>query len=128
MIRKLNLVLLILAGLGFVGVYVLKFSIEHTASERVALIRQIDAQQETLSLLRADWSYLTQPGHIAPIIARHQDVLELAQINPRQFGRFEDLPMRPARPAPPDVQALNALFEMIDAGIDPIGALIEEID
>jgi hypothetical protein len=128
MIRKLNLLLFVLAGLGFVGVYVLKFSIEHTAAERVALIRQIDEQQETLSLLRADWSYLTQPGHIAPIITRHQEVLEIAQVDPRQFGRFDDLPMRPARPAPPDVQALDALFEMIDAGIDPIGALIEEID
>jgi hypothetical protein len=126
--RRLNLFLLILAGLGFVGVYVLKFTIEHMAAERFTIAATIDQQQETLSLLNADWAFLTQPGHVAPIVARHQDVLELAQVDPRQFGRFDDLPMRPAQPAPPDVEALNSLFEMIDAGIDPIGSLIEEIE
>lgn len=128
MIRKLNIILLITCGLAFTGVYVLKFSIEHTASERLALMRHINEQQETLSLLQADWAVLTQPGHIAPIIARHQETLQLALVGPRQFGSFETLPMRPARPSPPDAAALDELFQMIEAGIDPIGALLEEIE
>jgi len=125
MIQKFNIFLLIVTIIALTGVYTLKFSIEHTAGEKVALEARIAEQEAELSLLKADWAVLTQPGHIEPIIRRHQDVLELAEVKPEQFGSFSDLPMRPAAP---DAAALNDLFQALEAGVDPIGAILEEIE
>ena len=122
MIRNLNILLLFSSVLMLAGVYALKFSIEHTASERTALIAHIDLQEGDLSLLKADWAVLNQPGHIDPIVRRHQAALAIAPVQQEQFGSFAGLPMRPAKP---NSDALNALFESLDAGIDPIAAILE---
>jgi len=125
MIQKFNLVLLVVCVVALASVYILKFSIEHTAGEKRGLEAHIAEQEAELSLLKADWAVLNQPGHIAPIVRRHQEALQLAQVSPRQFGSFTDIPMRPAQP---DAGAMNDLFEMLEAGVDPIGAILEEIE
>lgn len=125
MIQKFNLFLLVAATVALASVYILKFSIEHTAGEKRALEAHIEEQEAELSLLKADWAVLNQPGHIAPIVHRHQDALQLAEVSPKQFGSFQDLPMRPSQP---DAGAMDDLFEMLEAGVDPIGAILEEIE
>ena len=79
MIRNLNILLIFTSVIVLAGVYGLKFSIENTASERTELIAQIDAQEGQLSILKADEAVLNQPGHIEPIIRRHELVLAIAQ-------------------------------------------------
>ncbi|HEY0919961.1 cell division protein FtsL [Devosia sp.] len=123
MIRTLNLFLVATSLLALVGVYALKYAVEDTASERGRLERLIERQEGQLSLLKADWAYLNQPAHVAPIVTRHQAALGLAPADQKQFGSFESLPMRPV--AKPDTAALDALFESLDAGVDPIQQLIE---
>jgi len=122
MIRNLNIILIFTSVLMLSGVYALKFSIENTASERTALIAQISAQEGDLSLLKADWAVLNQPGHIDPIVRRHEAVLAIGPVKQEQFGSFTALRMRPAAP---DNAALDALFLSLDAGIDPIDAILE---
>jgi len=122
MIRTVNIVLTVTALLALIGVYGLKYSVEETASRRAELERKIERQQSDLSLLQADWAYLTQPSQIEPIIRRHQQVLGLEITKQAQIGSFDALPMRPAKP---DSQALDALFQALNEGIDPIEALIE---
>ncbi|MBB4051621.1 hypothetical protein GGR20_001257 [Devosia subaequoris] len=122
MIRNLNIFLLVVSVVMLAGVYALKFSIEGTASERTALAAQIEDQEGQLSLLKADWAVLNQPGHIDPIIKRHQDELAIIPVQQEQFGAFTALPMRPAKP---DTAAMDALFSAISAGIDPIDAILE---
>ena len=122
MIRYLNLILAVACGLGLIGVYALKYQSEGVASRRVALELKIADQEDQLSLLRADWAYVTQPGYLQPIITRHVDALELAQIDAKQFKSIDDLPMRPATLDP---DALTSLLESLDSGVDPIAALIE---
>ncbi len=122
MIKTINIVLFCASLAGVVAVYALKYSVEDIAADKAALERRIDAQQGELSLLQADWSYLNQPAHVAPIVARHQEALNLLPANQEQFGRIDTLPMRP--PAP-DTAALDALLTALDAGIDPIEQLIE---
>jgi hypothetical protein len=122
-IRTLNIVLTVTAVLALVGVYALKYSVEDTASSKAALERTIERQVAELSLLKADWAYLNQPSHIAPIVARHADVLGLQPIRQEQFGDFSDLPMRLEAP---DTQALDSLFESLAAGIDPADQTIAE--
>lgn len=121
MIRNLNIILIFTSVLMLSGVYTLKFSIEHTASERTALIAQIDGQTGELSLLQADEAVLNQPGHIDPIVKRHQVALGIMPVTQKQFGSFTDLPMRPAAP---DTAALDDLFKSLDAGVDPIDAIL----
>ncbi|SFZ82881.1 hypothetical protein SAMN02983003_1328 [Devosia enhydra] len=121
MIRTLNVILVCTSIAALVGVYGLKYAVEETASTKVELERLIDKQQADLSMLKADWAYLNQPSHVAPIVVRHEAALGLKPVRPEQFGRLDNLPMR--KPAP-DKAALDALFEALDSGIDPIEQLI----
>jgi len=123
MIRGLNIILSVTSLLALGGVYTLKYTTADTASEKLALERTVDRQEADLSIVKADWAYLTQPGHIGPMVRRHVDVLELEIVEQKQFVRFEDLPMRVA--ATTDDADLTALFEALEQGIDPIAALIE---
>ncbi len=122
MIRNINIFLIITSIVMLSGVYALKFSIEGTAAERTALIVKISEQEGALSLLKADWAVLNQPGHIDPIVRRHEAELQIAQVQQKQFGSFTALPMRPARP---DSAAMDALFEALAQGIDPIDAILQ---
>ena len=122
MIRNLNIFQIFTSVLMLAGVYALKFSIENTASERTALIAEIDSQEGQLSLVKADEAVLSQPGHIEPIVRRHELALAIAPVKQEQFGAFADLPMRPAKP---NTSAMDSLFESLEAGIDPIDAILE---
>lgn len=121
MIRTLNAIMLVTSLCGLVGVYALKYAGEDTAKAKTNLERKIERQQADLSVLKADWAYLNQPAYVGPIVQRHQDQLELQPTKQEQFGGMSDLPMRPA----PDKQALDALFESLDSGVDPIEKIIE---
>jgi hypothetical protein len=125
MIRTLNIILALTSMIALVAVYGQKHMAEITASEVRGLENAIAKQQSDLSILRADWAYLNQPTHIQPIIDRHNDVLGLQIAQATQFGSFADLPMRPAMRL--DTDALNALFETIEMGEDPIGSLLEDL-
>jgi len=123
MIRVLNMILVVTSIVALVGVYALKYSVEETAAEKTAVQRQIERQQADLSLLKADWAFLNQPANVAPIVTRHTAELNLQTLAQEQFGRFEALPMRLQAP---DSGALDALFESLDSGVDPIQQLITE--
>ena len=116
MIRKLNILLMLTSAIAFVAVYGLKYSVEEVAKNKQALERQIEHQQADLSLLKADWSYLNQPGYLQPIIMRHIDQLNLQPLKQAQFGSLTDIPLRPVQP---DTEAMTALFKSLEAGVDP---------
>ena len=123
MIKGLNVILAVTCLLAMVAVYMLKYQTVETANEKLALERHISDQQNDLSLLKADWSYLNQPGRLEPIIRRHADVLELQPVTQDQFITLASLPMRPVEAL--DEGALTALLESLENGVDPIAALIE---
>jgi hypothetical protein len=125
MIRTLNVILVCTSVAALIGVYALKYAVEDTAARKVALERLIERQETELSLLKADWAYLNQPAHVAPIVARHAEALSLAPMRQDQFGSIEDLPMRPV--VENDTMALDSLFESLEAGVDPIEQLIEAL-
>ncbi len=123
MIRTINFILVVTSICALVGVYALKYSVGETATEKVAIQRQIERQQADLSLLKADWAFLNQPANVGPIVTRHVAELNLQSLAQDQFGRFDTLPMRMKAP---DMSALDGLFEALDAGVDPIQQLITE--
>ena len=122
MIRTINVILVLLSVAMLAGVYALKFSIEGTAAERTALAVKINEQEGELSLLKADWAVLNQPGHVDPIVRRHELELAVGPVKQEQFSSFATLPMRPAKP---DTAAMDALFQAVAEGIDPIDAILE---
>lgn len=122
-LQRLNIILGIIAVIAVVAVYSQKHMAELTAEEIGRVEASIAKQQADLSILKADWAYLNQPTHIQPIVDRHNDVLNLQIAQVKQFGSFADLPMRPQQRL--DTEALDALFETIEAGEDPIGSLLE---
>ncbi len=123
MIRTLNVIMVCTSVAALISVYALKYSVEETANLKTAIERQIDRQEGELSLLKADWAYLNQPSHVAPIVARHAAALGLLPTAQQQFGNLDALPMRPV--VQNDTAALDTLFESLAAGIDPIQQLIE---
>ena len=125
MIRTLNVILVCTSIAGLVGVYALKYTVEETAAEKAALVRQIERQEGELSLVKADWAFLNQPANVGPIVTRHVAELNLQTLAQEQFGRFDVLPMRMQAP---DSSALDELFEALDSGVDPIQQLITEAE
>ena len=61
-------------------------------------------EQEAISLLKAEWSVLTQPARLQDLVERHADVLKLAPMTAEHIGTLADIPAKPA-PIMPDVNA-----------------------
>ncbi len=123
MIRTLNVILVSTSIVMLVAVYALKYSVSDTAGEKVDMQRTIERQQSDLSLLKADWAFLNQPANVAPIVNRHVAELSMQTLSQDQFGRFDTLPMRLKAP---DTSGLDALFQSLNSGVDPIQQLIKE--
>jgi len=124
MIRGLNLLLFVTAIGMLIGVYALKYSSQTLADEKAELQREVGQMEATISLLEADWAYLSQPSHVAPIVERHAEALSLERVKAEQFGAVTDIPMRPNVV---NDQQLTDLLSALDAGIDPIGDKLSEL-
>jgi len=114
--RAFNFFLICTSFLALILVYGQKYRTEDVQTQVIELQSKIDQKLQIMSALEADWAYLNQPGRMQAIVDRHAETLNIAQINATQYGRFEDLPMRPAEP---DQQGLDALLSSLEAGIDP---------
>lgn len=111
MIRWLQVVSVVAAAGAAIFVFQVKYRAEAVAEKAAALQRELDQENETLSLLEAEWSLLIQPARVQELVERHADVLQLKPLDPGQITRIENLPMRPKGPAPDDEAALSAILE-----------------
>jgi len=112
MIRWLQVVSVLAATGAAVFVFQVKYQAEAVAEHAAKLQRELDQENETTSLLAAEWSMLIQPARVQDVVDRHADVLKLQPLDPLQIVRIENLPMRPTGPAPDDAAALSAILEM----------------
>ncbi|MCA3264363.1 MAG: hypothetical protein ING44_20660 [Telmatospirillum sp.] len=90
MIRLATLLWIAIAGVMGYGLYQLKHEVMSLESELGRLNRQIVREQENIHVLRAEWAYTNQPQRLQALAQRH---LDLAPMNPRQFGRLDNLPV-----------------------------------
>jgi hypothetical protein len=111
MIRWLQVVSVIAAAGAAIFVFQVKYRAEEVAERAATLQRQVDRENETLSLLEAEWSLLIQPMRVQELVERHADALNLQPLDPKQITRIENLPMRPKGPAADDKAALSAILE-----------------
>ncbi len=114
MTRWLQVMGVVAAAGAAVFVFQVKYRAENVAERASALQREIDRENENLSLLKAEWSLLIQPARVQELVGRHAEVLKLQPLDPKQITRIENLPMRPKGPAPDDEAALSAILEGVD--------------
>lgn len=111
MIRWLQVVSVVAAVSAAVFVFHVKYRAEAVAERATELQRELDQEQETISLLEAEWSLLIQPARVQDVVERHADLLQLQPLDPEQITDLRSLPMRPSGPAPDDEAALSAILE-----------------
>ncbi len=93
--RIVNILLVCLMGLAAAAVYDMKYEAE-AAAERVArLERQVAAEHERISLLKASWSALSQPRRMEELVARHVEELGLGPMAITQLGTLAEIPQKP---------------------------------
>jgi cell division protein FtsL len=91
MIRILNL----LAVLALVGAAIYAYSIKYAtvfnAEEIVKLKHEIQAKEDRIGMLRAEWAYLVRPERIQALADK---LLDLAPIGLSQIVKADDLPAK----------------------------------
>ena len=111
MTRWLQMVSVLAAAGASVFVFQAKYRAETVAEHAGKLQRELDQENEILSLLEAEWSLLIQPVRVQELVERHAEQFKLQPLEPVQITRIEELPWRPNGPAPEDESALSAILE-----------------
>ena len=104
------------------------YNTKHRAEARLAEVHKIQAEikyeQDTIDLLRADWSLLTQPSRLQKLTEIYQTELKLQPVEASQIGGLDDLPSKPV-----EIEDLSSkrLGGMADSGKDHIvtGATVQ---
>ncbi len=95
MFRTTDIVLIVvmLTAAGFT------YKTKHDAENRLSEIRRIEAQirfeEDSMNVLKADWSLLTQPSRLQRLSEVYAEQLDLVPLQPWQIGALSDLPVRP---------------------------------
>ena len=75
------------------------YKIKYDAEKQIAVInklkREIRHEEDTIRLLRADWSLLTQPGRLQKLVEVYDAELGLKPIEAQQITSVDDIPLRP---------------------------------
>jgi hypothetical protein len=100
--RYLNLLLVGAMIAGAVVTYVFKYRAENAAAHIAGLHEQIERERQTLSVLKAEWSLLDQPGRIQTLVERYHDYLELEPFSLDQVATLDEIPERPVELGPDD--------------------------
>ncbi|WP_315923882.1 hypothetical protein [Mesorhizobium sp. SP-1A] len=74
------------------------YAVKRDAEEQQTKVRQLQAQirteEDTINLLKADWSLLTQPARLQRLVEKYQAQLKLEPVDPHQIVQIQDLPMK----------------------------------
>ena len=91
------------------------YKTKHEAEERLAEVRRIEAdiryEEDTIDLLQADWSLLTQPSRLQKLSETYSAELGLQPVEARQIVGLDELPERPV--------------EIPDFSSQPLGGMAE---
>ncbi|PSH65853.1 cell division protein FtsL [Phyllobacterium sophorae] len=72
------------------------YKIKHDAEKQMAQVnkleRMITDEKDTIDLLKADWSLLTQPNRLQKLVESFQGQLDLQQVEAQQIVNINELP------------------------------------
>jgi hypothetical protein len=89
-----------LAVVIMIGGAVATYQTKHDAVEAAALVaelrHEIGQERIAISLLKAEWSELTQPARLQDLLGRYPDILDLGPYGVERMIRLGDIPYPPA--------------------------------
>ncbi len=95
MFRTSDIILITVMIGAAAATYTIKHRAENTLGEIRQLDREIRFEEDTIDLLKADWSLLKQPSRLQALTETYQDDLELQDLDPNQIGDISQIPQRP---------------------------------
>jgi cell division protein FtsL len=95
MFRIVNAVLLAVMIVAAGITYVMKHQAEEAATTVTKLQRKIAKEKEAVGVLKAEWSFLTQPGRLQALAAKHGDYFKLEPFSAAQLASLDELPIKP---------------------------------
>lgn len=97
------------------------YKTKHDAESQLDAARKIEQQirfeEDSIDLLKADWSLLTQPARLQKLSELYESQLQLQPVEARQVVSLDDLPARPVDIPDFSTQRLGG---MADSGTDKI--------
>lgn len=94
MLTKTGLVFIALMAAAAVTTFHIKYSAEERLADIKKLEARIGVEENTIDLLNADWSLLTQPARLQVLVERNREELGLHLTEAHQMVRLHDLPER----------------------------------
>ena len=77
------------------------YTTKHGAEAELSKLRKLEAairfEEETIDVLKADWSLLTQPARLQKLAETYRQELHLVPVEAHQIGELKELPPRPLR-------------------------------
>jgi cell division protein FtsL len=104
--RLFNLVLLAAMIFGAAVTYDMKHKAEIAADRVASLQSDISREKSRITLLKAEWSMLTQPGRLQATVEKYADHFQLQPFSPDQIATIDEIPLRPIGIDAKDAEAL----------------------
>lgn len=114
MFRPSDMILIALMVGAAAFTYKTKHEAEKQQTAMMKVERDIRYEEDTIAILKADWSLLTQPGRLQHLVESYDKELELKDVEPTQIVRIEQIPMRPPPPPDPIAEAIAASTPSVD--------------
>lgn len=99
------------------------YKTKHEAEDRQTALRKIEQQirfeEDTIDLLNADWSLLTQPSRLQKLSNIYQDQLALQPLEANQIVGLDELPAKPLTIEDLSSQHLGGMAD--SGGAAPVG-------
>lgn len=96
------------------------YKVKHEAEDRLSEIRKIEAQirfeEDTIDVLKADWSLLTRPARLDKLSKIYEGELGLKTTEAKQIVRLSELPERPLTIE----DLVSDSTDLAAAGADPV--------
>ncbi len=114
MLRTFDIILIGLMILAAAVTYKIKHDAEKQMTQVTRLQRMITDERDTIDLLKADWSLLTQPNRLQKLVETFQVQLDLQQVEAQQIVSLDELPQ--PKPASLDLDDVANIITEANAG------------
>jgi hypothetical protein len=104
--RLFNFILLAAIFLSAVATYDMKHKAELAADKVAALQSEIGKDKQQITMLKAEWSMLTQPSQLQDAVAKYADHFKLAPFTPDQIASVDEIPMKETGISPKSSETL----------------------
>ena len=94
MIRTTDMALFTLMIAAAAGTYKIKAEADIKQADIRRIEKQIAYEEDTIDLLQADWSLLTQPDRLQKLVEKHAGELSLQPIEARQVVGVSEVPQK----------------------------------